>query len=111
MTDTVWSEAQHELPRRLGAMGRHGQLPGPSVDELRQELLDLVARQMRIVPATGYGHMDAAARQRVPRDPDDWLTVALALALGADIWTHDYDFLGCGIATWTTETLLLHLTV
>ncbi|NJM00632.1 MAG: hypothetical protein HC924_18495 [Synechococcaceae cyanobacterium SM2_3_2] len=34
---------------------------------------------------------------------------ALALRLGADIWTQDADFLGCGIPTWTTETLMVHL--
>ena len=28
------------------------------------------------------------------RDPDDWPTVALAIALDAAIWTHDCDFLG-----------------
>jgi PIN domain-containing protein len=41
-------------------------------------------------------------------------TVALALTLGGDegrcgIWTSDQDLLGCGVPTWTTETLLAHL--
>ncbi|MGI8915588.1 MAG: PIN domain-containing protein, partial [Chloroflexota bacterium] len=49
------------------------------------------------------------ARARIPRDPDDWPTVAAALALGADIWTRDADFLGCGCATWVTETLIAEL--
>lgn len=31
------------------------------------------------------------------------------LVLDAGIWTHDRDFLGCGIATWTTTTLQAHL--
>lgn len=53
--------------------------------------------------------MRAEALRRIPRDPNDWSTVALALATGSDIWTLDHDFLGCGIATWTTETLLLQL--
>ena len=42
---------------------------------------------------------------------DDWHTVALALMLNADIWTQDKDFLGCGVATWITETLRLKLGV
>jgi hypothetical protein len=31
--------------------------------------------------------------------------VGCALALSAGIWTDDNDFLGTGVATWTTETL------
>jgi hypothetical protein len=49
------------------------------------------------------------SRPRIPRDPDDWPTVALALAVDAGIWTRDADFLGCGLPTWITETLLAHL--
>ena len=37
------------------------------------------------------------------------LRSALALAIEAAIWTLDNDFLGCGVATWTTDTLLIHL--
>jgi len=48
-------------------------------------------------------------RALIGRPDDDWPTVAAALAVGADIWTNDADFLGCGIATWTIETLLAHL--
>lgn len=43
------------------------------------------------------------------RDPNDWPAVACALALTAGIWTNDNDFLGTGVATWTTETLQLWL--
>jgi hypothetical protein len=38
------------------------------------------------------------------------LAFILALALDAAIWTLDGDFLGCGVATWTAETLLAELT-
>ena len=62
----------------------------------------------RVAEADYHVH-EVVARSRIPRDPDDWPTVAAALAVGADIWTSDADFLGCGIATWTTETLLAHL--
>ena len=56
-----------------------------------------------------YASFEQDARERIPRDPDDWPTVALALFLGVDIWTQDKDFLGCGVATWTTDTLLARL--
>lgn len=56
-----------------------------------------------------YRDFERVARVRIPRDPDDWHTVTLALAFGADIWTNDRDFFGCGVATWATETLQPHL--
>ena len=46
---------------------------------------------------------------RLPRDPDDWQVVALALFLGVDILTSDEDFFGCGVATWTMDTLISQL--
>lgn len=61
---------------------------------------------MEIVFQDIYGLLETVARRRIPRDPNDWPTVALALALNAHIWTYNGDFLGCGVATWTTETLL-----
>jgi predicted nucleic acid-binding protein len=35
--------------------------------------------------------------------------VAVALTLGAGIWTHDYDFFGRGVPGWITQTLTAHL--
>jgi len=52
-----------------------------------------------------YAAVEDEARARSLRDPRDWPVVASALALSADIWTNDNDFLGTGIATWTTNTL------
>ena len=49
--------------------------------------------------------LETEARARSLRDPAVWPTVAGALALDAGIWTNDNDFLGTGVATWTTETL------
>ncbi|MDJ0690039.1 MAG: PIN domain-containing protein [Xenococcaceae cyanobacterium MO_188.B32] len=62
-----------------------------------------------VVPHEVYAAYETIARNRIPRDPNDWFTVALALTLEAAIWTSDNDFLGCGVATWTTDTLLTHL--
>jgi predicted nucleic acid-binding protein len=32
--------------------------------------------------------------------------LALAWSAGADIWTHDRDFAGAGVATWSTTNLM-----
>ncbi len=56
-----------------------------------------------------YGYLEIEAKERIPRDPDDWHTVALAIHLDAAIWTQDNDFLGCGCPCWTTDTLISHL--
>ena len=53
--------------------------------------------------------MEDEARARSLRDPTDWPVVASALVLSSGIWTNDNDFLGTGIATWTTETVRLWL--
>lgn len=57
-------------------------------------------------PAT-YEELRSDAESRVGvRDPDDWPTVALALATGLPIWTQDKDFTVTGIETHTTGELL-----
>jgi predicted nucleic acid-binding protein len=91
-------------------MVRRRQIPDTGADEIYLDIIAAVEHRMRIVPAAEYAAKEGIARRPIPRDSDDWPTVALALALEADIWTHDRDFFGCGVATWTTETLLLHLT-
>ena len=73
---------------------------------IRREVDALIPDEaIEVVPRHVYEHVEAIARRRIPRDPDDWPTVALALTLDAAILTHDNDFLGCGCATWTVETL------
>ena len=75
-----------------------------------QDAIKLAEIRVCLIPHEIYVSYEVEAIRRIPRDPDDRFTVALALALDADIWTLDNDFFGCGIATWTTETLLSHLT-
>lgn len=62
-----------------------------------------------VVAREHYEHLRDVAIRRVPRDERDWPTVAAALALDAPILTADADFLGCGVATWTVETLVAEL--
>lgn len=109
ITDRAWDEAVHELLRRSAALERRGRLLAGQGDKLRADVLALAEVNVRQIPVALYSHLETEARRRIPRDPDDWPTVALALALDAAIWTHDNDFLGCGVATWTTDTLLAHL--
>jgi predicted nucleic acid-binding protein len=61
------------------------------------------------VPEELYQDLEDEALSRLPRDARDWPVVALALSLGADILTGDEDFFGCGVATWTVETLIAQL--
>lgn len=57
-----------------------------------------------------YGGFEVEARRRLAaRDPEDWPILASALALGCPIWTEDADFFGCGVATWTSDRVLMFL--
>lgn len=49
------------------------------------------------------------ARWRLPADPRDTPTVALALSLDAGVWTDDRDFFGCGLPVWSTRVLRRYL--
>lgn len=103
----VLDETCYELRRRITIMKDRGRLN----EIIEQELLDIangiIDNYISLVAESFYTHLEAEARKRIPRDPNDWETVALALALPAAIWTEDYDFFGCGCPTWTTQTLLL----
>jgi predicted nucleic acid-binding protein len=108
-TERVMDETQYELRRRVAIIvnqGRYSEATGQNVLESARHLIET---KIMLVSEDTYTHLEAEARDRIPRDPDDWPTVAAALALQAAIWTQDCDFIGCGCPTWTTETLLLHL--
>ncbi len=104
-----WEETGHELGKRVTAMVERGRIGEAAGRELREGAIGLAEARVSRVPALAYEHLQEETLARIPRDPDDWHTVALALALEADIWTTDGDFLGCGVATWTTETLAAYL--
>jgi predicted nucleic acid-binding protein len=78
--------------------------------ELENEVASLVADDvLEVVTGEHYSHLRGIALRRVPRDERDWPTVAAALTLDVSILTADADFLGCGVATWTVETLIAEL--
>jgi len=109
LTAHAWSEVQHELPRRVLAGQLRGRYSTTEAALALQDAFSLVNRFVTIWPDSTYSGWRGIVERRVPRDPNDWPTVALALVLEAGIWTADADFLGCGLPTWTTETLLLNL--
>ena len=103
----AWSEAEHELLRRAELVARRlGLTPEDAAESVRTGI-DTAVAHVRVVPTRMCDPFETEARLRIPRDPEDWPAVAAALALDCSIWTNDHDFLGCGVATWTTETLLL----
>jgi predicted nucleic acid-binding protein len=106
VTEEQLSETRHELERRMSIIVERGHL---TTDWAEQTWQDIQAHfddnAVKVVSRLEYGHLEAMARRRIPRDPNDWPTVALAIALDAGILTNDYDFLGCGCPTWTVETL------
>jgi predicted nucleic acid-binding protein len=58
-------------------------------------------------PAEVYEpHRDEAERRMAERDPEDWPTVALALALSLAVWSQDKDLAAGGVNVYTTGDLL-----
>lgn len=55
-----------------------------------------------------YCEFEINARKRI-RDVRDWPVLATALALDCPVWTEDQDFFGSGVATWTTNTVMMYL--
>lgn len=98
---------------RTQASNRHhrrSRAPDGGAQELYESVRELVdSRAIDIIPRSLYAHKEAIARRRVPRDPNDWAPVALALTFSIGILTKDNDFLGCGCPTWTIETLVAEL--
>ena len=109
VTEKAWDETQYELRRRTAAIAQRYGLSAEQQQQLVDSAVDFGAGVLELMPTTDIKDYLPEATIRIPRFPTDAGTVALALCVGADIWTNDNDFLGCGVATWTTETLLLQL--
>ncbi len=105
LPEQMWGETQVELPRRIAAFVRRRGLEPSLGDELIAACLAAVEANIVILAEGIYAALEDEARARSLRDARDWPLVASALALNAGIWTNDNDFLGTGVATWTTDTL------
>ncbi len=105
MATYAFDECTRHLLRILLQRGANGRATRAQVEAQHAEHVAFVTSLIRRVPPEDYAQHEAEARDRVPGDPDDWHTVALALAFDTEIWTNDRHFLGCGVPTWTNETL------
>lgn len=104
----MWDETRHEVDRRLRIRAGRG-LPEAVAARFWEAAVRLKEQSVAEVPEELYEDLKDEALSRLPQDEGDWQVVALALALGADILTADRDFFGCGVATWTVDTLISQL--
>lgn len=104
----MWGETSYEVWRRLEVRVSRG-LSERVATRYWDAAMRLKERRVTEVPEEVYADLKDEALCRLPQDPNDWQVAALALSLGADILTGDKDFFGCGIATWTVDTLILQL--
>jgi predicted nucleic acid-binding protein len=105
MTAEVLNETTHELGKRITFLIQRGLLDEDLGIGLFHEIALVLASRVTIVFSDEYAHRLTEARWRIPRDPRDVSSVALALALDCGIWTHDQDFFGCGLPVWATDVL------
>lgn len=110
ITARAWNEVEYELPKRIHEFARRRPDPAQTEAQTFQRLLAVAERNVTSVEESVYVSFEKAARSRIPDDPDDWPTVALAFILAVPIWTEDRHFLGRGLATWRTDALREYLT-
>ena len=73
-------------------------------------VLDALESLVRPLERDFYAGLQAQALQRIAmRDADDWPVLACAMALDCPVWTEDADFFGTGVATWTSDRVVLYL--
>lgn len=71
---------------------------------------DGVLKAVQLIADDVLSEVEAQAKARIAsRDINDWPAVAAALLLDCPVWTEDKDFLGAGVATWTTATVEIYL--
>ena len=104
-TQRVASEFRHELKRRVAAILARGLIVPEVAARFEEKGLQLYQANVTVVEPPAHLPFEADAHLRIPQDPDDVPTVALALALGIGIWTEDRDFFGCGLPVWRTDVL------
>ena len=108
-SEKVVDETNYEIQKRIRHMITIGKLSKEAGADLTQVASLPLETRIITVPQIEYGYLEIEAKERIPRDLDDWHTVALSIHLDAAIWTQDNDFLGCGCPCWTTDTLIAHL--
>jgi predicted nucleic acid-binding protein len=101
LTTAAAMEEVHEYAEPLA---RKLRLPFDTV------LLAVATLPVTMVERDDYTGSLSEARRRIgERDPDDVDTLALALHLGAPVWSNDNDFEVTGVEWYTTARLLKRL--
>ena len=85
----AWAETDYEIQRRARTLRERGILNADEAQRLLADAYTLAADDIDIQPDTRDTEVEAEARWRIPGDPRDVPTVAVALALGCGIWTTD----------------------
>jgi predicted nucleic acid-binding protein len=103
MAEANAEEAEHYLAKELAA--KRG------LDETTwRPVFDGVLSAIQIITGEVLAEVETEAKARIgTRDVNDWSGVAAAMVLDCPIWTEDQDFLGSGVATWTTATVEIYL--
>lgn len=107
-TEEIASAVHHEVCRRVGVLTEEQGIAPGTAATIGAETVRLFDTAVRIVPRATYTPLLTIAATRIV-DPDDRATVALALAMGAGIWTLDRDFFGIGPPVWSTDVQIRHL--
>ncbi len=106
IAEYTWNEAMYVLDRKIEGWVRGGRPPAMFASELLSTTVIVFASLFSIIAEPAYAHYEQEARRRIPGDPDDWHTIALAMATKTAIWTLDQKhFFGCGMAVWKTNIL------
>jgi len=101
----TWDEAIYVLERKVAGWIRGGRLTQDIAAEVLRGTISIFASRCAVITESAYAIYENEAR-RTPGDPDDWHTVALAMATEIAIWTLDQKhFFGCGMAVWKTSVL------
>src|SRR5579871_6030046 len=69
IAEKPWSEAPHELRKRLYAREQQGRLVPGTVEDVVIAALAVMAEHIRVIEAEAYSSFEEEARERIPRDP------------------------------------------
>ncbi len=106
IAEYTWNEAMYVLDRKFEGWIRGGRLVQAIADNVLRGTIAVFASRCTVIAEATYVAYESEARLRIPGDPDDWHSVALAMATDTAIWTLDQKhFFGCGMAIWNTKIL------
>jgi len=111
IAEYTWNEAMYVLDRKIEGWIRGGRLAEELAHGLLKTTVFVYASLCTVIAEPIYTRYEQEARRRIPGDPDDWHSVALAMTTGTAIWTLDQKhFFGCGMAIWNSKILRAVLT-